>query len=427
LKLCIFEDHKFDSLYPMTMTRPVFELRCGRTTLMEKIKRDLPNLETVYFLREHLTGVFRERVKDGLINELNALKDDVLLVNGRLLAKRGDLKVEGDEEVAVNGGDIVYVRAKKATMERMLAGTLDETLKNLRDELSVRETNLTMIEYPWDLINENPKAIIEDFKAIGGGGIRGDLHPQCVILGDKENLYIAKTARVYPYTVLDVENGPIMIDEGTVVHPFSRIEGPATIGRDCWILGGKIRSGSSFGPVCRVGGETEESIIHGYTNKYHTGFLGHSYVGEWVNIGALTTNSDLKNDYTTVQVYFKGEFVDTKTQKVGSFIGDHTKFSIGCILNTGSIIGVACNILASGEPTPKYIPSFCWYFRGRFSRGAGFRRTITTERRMMARRGVEMTEARVKLLRRIYDDTKEERENLIRRSRAKALLRGRRR
>jgi len=140
-------------------------------------------------------------------------------------------------------------------------------------------------------------------------------------------------------------------------------------------------------------------------------------VGEWVNIGALTTNSDIKNDYTSVKVYIKGEFVDTKTQKVGSFIGDHTKFSIGCLLNTGSHIGVACNLLASGEPLPKYIPSFCWYFRGRFSRGWGFRRTIKSERAMMARRKVEMTEARVKLLRRIYDETKEERETLIRMSR----------
>ena len=423
MKICIFEDQKCDNFYPMTMTRPVFELRCGKTTLMEKIKREFPGAETIYFFREHLASVFKESVKDGLVNNLKALKDDILIVNGRLLPKKDDLKLEGDEEVAIKGEDIVYARVKKATMEKMLAGSLEETLKNLRDELSPKETDLTLIEYPWDLINENSEAIKEDFKALGNG-IYGDVHPKCMILGDKENLYIAKTAKIHPYVVLDAENGPIIIDEGAVVHPFSRIEGPSVIGENCLILGGKIRSGSSFGPVCRVGGETEECIIHGYSNKYHTGFLGHSYVGKWVNLGALTTNSDIKNDYMPVQVYFKGEFVDTKTQKVGSFIGDHCKFSIGCILNTGSVIGVASNIVASGEPTPKYIPSFCWYFRGRLSRGAGFRRTIITEKRMMARRGIKMTEAYEKLLRQIYDDTKEEREKLIRRSRAKALLRG---
>jgi len=421
LKICIFEDQKYDNFYPMTMTRPVFELRCGKTTLMEKIKRNLPAAETVYFLREHLAAVFKENVKDGLVNNLKALKDDVFIVNGRLLPKKGDLKLEGDEEIAVKGEDIVYARVKKATMEKMLAGSLEDTLKNLREELSTKETDLTLIEYPWDLINENSKAIEEDFRALGSG-IRGDVHSTCVILGDKENLYIAKTARIYPYVVLDVENGPIIIDEGAVIHPFSRIEGPSAIGENCLILGGKIRSGSSFGPVCRVSGETEECIIHGYANKYHIGFLGHSYVGKWVNIGALTTSSDLKNNYTTVQIYFKGKIVDTKTQKLGSFIGDHCKFSIGCLLNTGSVIGVACNILTSGELTPRYIPSFCWYLRGRLSRGAGFKKTIITERTMMARRGIEMTKAYEKLLRRIYEETEEEREKLIRKSRAEALL-----
>jgi len=405
----------------MTLTRPVFELRCGKTTLMEKIKREVPNFETIYFMREHVAEVFKERVKDALVNELKALKDDVLIVNGRLLPRLGDLKAEGDEEVATKDGEIIYIRAKKGTMEKMLSKNLNETLKNLKDELSVKEVDLTLIEYPWDLINMNSESLMEDFKALGGG-IYGEVHPQAIILGEKENVYIAKTAKVYPYTVLNAENGPIMIDEGTIVYPFSYIEGPSSVGKDCWVLGGKLRAGSAIGPVCRVGGEVEESIIHGYTNKYHTGFLGHSYVGEWVNIGALTTNSDLKNDYMPVQVYFKNEFVDTKTQKVGSFIGDHSKFSIGCLLNTGSIIGVACNIMASGEPAPKYIPSFCWYFRRRFSRGWGFRRTIITERRMMARRKVEMTEARIRLLRHIYDETKEEREKLIRRSRAKRVL-----
>ncbi|KYH37987.1 MAG: hypothetical protein AYL29_001690 [Candidatus Bathyarchaeota archaeon B24] len=416
MKLCIFEDRKYDNLYPLTLTRTVFELRCGATSLMDKIERSAPNVDVVYFMRDYLVEIFKERYGERCVNDLNTLKDDVLLVNGRLLTKTGDLSLEGDEEVAVKDGDVVYVRAKKGTMEKLLADSLEKTLENLKEELSVKEVDATLIEYPWDLVNNNSKAIVEDFKHIGSG-IHGELHPQAVVVGDKENLYIAKTARVHPYTVIDVENGPVIIDEGSIVYPFSRIEGPTYVGKNCWILRGNIREGVSLGPVCRVGGEVEESIIHGYSNKYHTGFLGHSYVGEWVNIGALTTNSDIKNDYTSVKVYIKGEFVDTKTQKVGSFIGDHTKFSIGCLLNTGSHIGVACNLLASGEPLPKYIPSFCWYFRGRFSRGWGFRRTIKSESAMMARRKVEMTEARVKLLRRIYDETKEERETLIRMSR----------
>lgn len=417
MKACIFEDGKVDNLYPLTLTRPVFELRCGGIPLTGRIRRLLPKVDIVYFMRGYLAELFKEQASNAIVNELKALRDDILMINGRLLAKSGDLSLDGDEEVAVKeNGDVVYVRAKRKTMEKSLGESLEETLENLRRELSVKRVDSILIEYPWDLINRNAEAIVEDFKSLGGG-IYGELHSTAVILGDRDDLYLAKTARVQPYTVIDVEKGPVIIEDDTVVYPFSRIEGPSYIGRGCWILGANLRGGVSLGPVCRVGGEVEESIIHGYSNKYHMGFLGHSYVGEWVNIGALTTNSDIKNDYSTVRVYVKDEWMDTGTQKVGSFIGDHTKFSIGCLLNTGSVIGVACNLLTSGEPLPKYIPSFSWYFRGRFSKGLGFDKTVEAERAMMARRGVEMTEARVKILRHIYEDERSERETLIRMSR----------
>ena len=107
--------------------------------------------------------------------------------------------------------------------------------------------------------------------------------------------------------VIDAEHGPVYLDEGVEVHPFTRIEGPCYVGRNSILLGCKCREGNSIGPMCRVGGEVEESIIHGYSNKYHDGFLGHAYVGQWVNLGALTTNSDLKNDYSNVSIVLDGQ------------------------------------------------------------------------------------------------------------------------
>ena len=140
--------------------------------------------------------------------------------------------------------------------------------------------------------------------------------------------------------VIDAEHGPVYIDEGAEIHPFTRIEGPCYVGKKSILLGAKCREGNSIGPMCRVGGEVEESIIHGYSNKYHDGFLGHAYVGEWVNLGALTTNSDLKNDYSSVSVMLDGHTpIDTGSTKVGSLIGDHTKTSIGTLLNTGAYVG----------------------------------------------------------------------------------------
>ena len=174
----------------------------------------------------------------------------------------------------------------------------------------------------------------------GNSSIVGTFSDHAAVWGSKDQVYVAPTAEVQPFVCIDTTGGPVTIDEGAVINPQTRIEGPAYIGPKSMIVGGKIREGCSFGPVCRVGGEVEESIIHGYSNKYHDGFLGHAYVGEWVNLGALTTNSDLKNDYGSVSVTLDGRNpINTGSTKVGSLIGDHTKTSIGTLFNTGSYVG----------------------------------------------------------------------------------------
>jgi len=194
--------------------------------------------------------------------------------------------------------------------------------------------------YTWDLVLANPKQLVEDFKAAGRSGIHGVVEQPNAIRGSAQDVYVAPGALVHPMVVLDAAEGPIYIDEGAQIHPYTRIEGPSYIGKKTILLGAKCREGNTIGPVCRVGGEVEESIIHGYSNKYHDGFLGHAYVGEWVNLGALTTNSDLKNDYSHVEVTLEdGRPVNTGSTKVGSLIGDHTKTSIGTLLNTGANVG----------------------------------------------------------------------------------------
>ena len=193
------------------------------------------------------------------------------------------------------------------------------------------------------------------------------------------------------------------------------------MGRDTQIVGGKIREGCSIGPVCRVGGEVEESIIHGYSNKYHDGFLGHAYVGEWVNLGALTTNSDLKNDYSTVEVKLNGQPIDTNDTKVGGFIGDHTKTSIGTLFNTGSIVGMMTNILGGSEILPKTIPSFCLFANGKAFKGFGLRKLLQTAETAMGRRKVTFTEADRSVLTHAYELTKDERQEAVKKSRRQIL------
>jgi UDP-N-acetylglucosamine diphosphorylase/glucosamine-1-phosphate N-acetyltransferase len=194
--------------------------------------------------------------------------------------------------------------------------------------------------------------------------------------------------------VIDAEHGPIYIEEDVEVHPFTRIEGPCYIGKKSILLGAKCREGNSIGPWCRVGGEVEESIIQGYSNKYHDGFLGHAYVGEWVNLGALTTNSDLKNDYTTVSVMLDGKHaIDTGSTKVGCLIGDHTKTSVGVSFNTGSYVGAMGILMATGKALPKFIPSFAWFVEGVVTKGFGHKTLYETAATAMSRRKCQWTEA----------------------------------
>ena len=171
--------------------------------------------------------------------------------------------------------------------------------------------------------------------------------------------------------------------------------------------------------MCRVGGEVEESIIHGYSNKYHDGFLGHAYVGEWVNLGALTTNSDLKNDYSSVSVSLDGKStIDTGSTKVGSLIGDHTKTSIGTLLNTGAYVGAMALIAATGKPLPKFIPSFAWFLEGVVTKGSANGQLYQTAKTAMGRRKRNWTPAQEAMWDEIF--------NLTAGPRTEAIQKGRR-
>ena len=229
---------------------------------------------------------------------------------------------------------------------------------------------------------------------------------------------MARGTVIHPLVVIDAEHGPVYLDEGVEVHPFTRIEGPCYIGPKSILLGAKCREGNSIGPMCRIGGEVEESIIHGYSNKYHDGFLGHAYVGEWVNLGALTTNSDLKNDYGAVEVILDGRRpISTGSTKVGSLVGDHTKTSIGTLLNTGSYVGSMALIMATGKPLAKYIPDFAWLLDGAVTTGFGKAKLYGTAKVAMGRRKKEWTPADEAMWDAVYELTAPQRDEAVRRSR----------
>ncbi len=416
MRLILFDTQASDLLHPLTYMRASFELMCGHDSLGVKIVRAAGDVtETAYFVRDMLADVIGERFPGAKVNDTAALDGgDLLLIDGRVLALDG-LPVPAGDGVVMDGGEPVIVRAGADAAAKLAKDSLDAFLADAAKNLPEAGGNVTLMRHPWDLIHHNPAAIEADFEAAGKSGVEGDMHRLSCIYGPEDRCYIAPGAEIHPTVVIDTKGGPVTIAEDVIVFPHTRIEGPCYIGPNTQIVGGKIREGCSFGPQCRIGGEVEESIVHGYSNKYHDGFLGHAYVCEWVNLGALTTNSDLKNDYGSVEVKIGGVTYDTGSTKVGSFIGDHTKTSIGTLLNTGSFVGPMCLLMASGAPLPKFIPGFSWFLNGRFSRGAGFKSLMKTAHAAVSRRGKTLSDAEVALLEELYALTKEERKPLVRR------------
>lgn len=235
------------------------------------------------------------------------------------------------------------------------------------------------VQYLWDLIIDLKEDLEHDLKMLGAEN-RGKVHGSAVILS-KENVRIEEGAEIEACAVLDARSGPIYIGKNTIVRPQSYLKGPLSIG-----------------PECRIGGEVVHSIIHGYSNKAHYGFIGHSYIGEWVNLGAGTTNSNLKNNYSAVKVLVGGKEVDTGQQFMGCFIGDYAKTGIGTLIATGAVIGVGANVFGGGV-TPKFVPSFSWGAEGKYD----WDKFIAAASAMRQRRRRDLTGPEIEELKKTYD------------------------
>ena len=426
MRLILFDGpaEKRANFYPLALSRPIWELRCGITTLSEKLLARAGASEAACFVPEYMAGAYAQRTQWKVNDPAVLAGDDLLILNGRLKAAGVKFDPKGPSEVGLDeDGQCLYAWVRKADIGRLKNQSLDELLESAKAALPAEKCDWPTYNYAWDLVLENADQITADCKAAGRSGIEGTLEQPNAIRGSAKDVYVAAGAVVHPMVVIDAEHGPVYLDEDVVVHPFTRIEGPCYVGRGSVLLGTKCREGNTIGPVCRVGGEVEESIIHGHANKYHDGFLGHAYVGEWVNLGALTTNSDLKNDYSDVTVLLDGRTpVDTGSTKVGSLIGDHTKTSIGALFNTGAYVGAMALIMATGKVLPKWIPSFAWLLDGQVTKGFGKAQLYKTAKVAMSRRDTQWTDADESMWDAIYEMTAPTRDIAIKKGR-RAMLR----
>ncbi len=413
--------------HPLTLSRPLWDLRTGITTLGEKLDRRVAADDVACFVPDYMAEAYRAKTT-WPVNEASSLAgDDLLLVDARVRADTFDVPTAETGRLALDAeGHLLYARLSEAEAAALPAGDVDAFLAAARDRLPVRSLDpsraeqpaVATYEYIWDLMLAGPEQLTADFAAAGRSGIEGTVEDPSAIRGSRKDVYVAPKAVVHPMVVIDATEGPVWIDEGAEIHPFTRIVGPCYIGPDTVLLGAKCHEGNSIGPHCRIGGEVECSVIQGYTNKYHDGFLGHAYVGEWVNLGALTTNSDLKNDYGNVSVTMYGHRpTDTGSNKVGAFIGDHTKTSIGTLLNTGAYVGAMGLIMATGKPLQKFIPSFACLLEGVVTKGFGKKALYRTAAQVMGRRGREWTEADEAMWNHVFAMTRPQRDELIKKGR----------
>ena len=362
MHICIFEDEQYLNFEPLIYSRPVFDLVCGMTTLKEKILRAFPKEKITLKCRNYLESFVKAENSKCKVNHFD--DDDYLFINGRIIAPSNLKNIlstkSGEEKVFVSKGIVVAARISKKRIKELSLDKVEVIDTELFKNLPSEEVEINCANYLWDLVYLNGKEIHNDFKIYTKGKSSANKKYPGVDFVNKKNIFIGKDVEIKPGVVLDGSTGPIFVEKNVTIFPNAVIQGPFYIGESSKIKScATIYPNVSIGKLCKVGGELEDTIIHSYTNKQHSGFLGHSYLGSWINLGADTNNSDLQNNYGTIKVQVNGRHIDSGKQFVGLMMGDHSKTAINTMFNTGTVVGFSSNVYGAGFP-PKYIVSFGW-------------------------------------------------------------------
>ena len=422
MNLCLYEDPAAHAFGPLALLRPVFGLRCGAFTLVEKLVRAFPDAPLTLMVRPELEEWTRTLYPTAQVGEPPA--EETLFLNGRLCLTDDEmlhfLAASPSEASFLSKGTLFAAKVAGTRVghvaRHLRAGEPETAFQDLRYPA---EVNAFLADSAADLIRWSPRQIVQDFRyAFEAGTVRGAVDAGAHVL-QPEAVHIARGARVMAGAVVNAEGGPVLIQENAVVEPLAIIEGPAVIGERSRVkAGAQIRAGSVLGPACRVGGEVEATIFQGFANKQHDGFVGHSFIGEWVNLGAGTITSDLKNNYSNVRFYRDAEAwsarrgIDSGQRLLGSVIGDFTKTGIGATLPTGGVVGVGCNLYGTALQ-PAYVPSFVWGTPDALDEHR-IDAMIETAARAMERRQAELRVEFDSLIRQAFDDTRDDRARYLR-------------
>ena len=403
--LVLFEDGRWPDLRPLTEVLPVPALAFGASDLASRWRSRLSApLLGIQARPQALAAWHGAPVPDDV---RPAPADEVVAVNA--VALPGPW-VEGALEGAspalwTTGDRVVGARLPFHRAEQGLGrgDGFESFLRGLG--LAEERVGAALLWWPWDLIEGNPQALRDDLAGLRGE-VEGAVHPLAALL-DPERVRVEAGARVDPYAVLDGRGGPILVREGAAILPHTVVTGPCVVGPRTELLGGMVGN-SSFGPECRIAGEVDACLWQGWANKRHHGFVGHSAIGEWVNLGALTTTSDLKNNYGPVRVWANGREVDTGLSKVGSLLGAHVKTGIGSLLPTGASIGTGSNLFGGGRFAPRRLAPFSWW-DGEHAVPHELDKFLATARIALSRRRRSLSAGEEAALRGLFESTRSER------------------
>lgn len=377
------DEESWSRMLPLCYTRPIADLRVGILKIREKWEKHLEIEGQFFITKDYLKTLFPKSTENTLYLKSNLLPTPEVVEA---------IKTLREKEALVHDN-------------QLLAGyfTAQEGFA-IGDRATKSVDSIDSVDYPWDIFRLNNQEIKNDFELVTKGRTSQPINDaNTTVYGDQVFL---EEGAVVRSAVLNAENGPIYIGKNAEVQEGSLIRGAFALCEHSIVnMGAKIKGDSTVGPHSKVGGEVSNSVIQGYSNKAHDGFLGNSVIGEWCNLGADTNNSNMKNNYANVKMwdFDSSKFKDTGMQFCGLIMGDHSKCGINTMFNTGTTVGVSANIFGDGFPR-NFIPSFAWGGASGFSTYPT-KKVFETARLVLARRGKELTEADEQVLTAIFEFT----------------------
>lgn len=397
MNIYIYENNLALNLEPITLTRPSFEIRCGALTCIERINLLLPDANIHLFVRPDLEDITKETFPGHHVNPSQI--DDGLWLLGNALWNAEDIdKIKDQQSTLFYANNILIGANLSQELGQMWMESGGPILGDLDIDSAKSDLSTNVIEYLWKAVELTNQQIEKDIQFFPEFST-----PETdAILINEKNIFTHKSSFISKGAVIDASHGPVIIANESHVKPLTYLEGSLYLGEKCVVEPmTQIKGGCSIGPACKLGGEINSVIMQGWSNKVHDGHLGDAYLGQWVNLGAGTVNSNLKNNYSDIDVMVNGTKINTGLKHVGCFMGDHVKTAIGTRLNTGTVIGPGSNIAVKGFPT-KTIQPFSWCVGEKVKRNK-WDAFIETAKIVKKRRGLDLSPAEEELLFNIFE------------------------